>query len=314
MKPNLHGNRLAKELWTSLFFGTLVIILIWVFSSNFDSISRRRATNSQMQSLADRVKTDPDDKVALQKLIDHLDDPYHWARTRAAYSLGSLQSKAKDAVPALGRCLKSNNGFLRRAASEALRDIGMDSRAAIPDLIDALKLGNEDTAWFSAEILGRFPEDSELIVPALIESLRTHNLDNLYGDPGPQLAFEAAHSLGGFGPKAVDAIPALKAGLTHTNIQLKFHFSAAIRAIDPHDDESLQTLLDFLDHPWMGRWAFEALASPSRNASAAIPAIEEYLKGDLTPSDRQRAEYTLFKIRGNSPQSLQLPLSAPAEK
>ena len=301
MKLSAGHNNQAGTNWAIPIFAALVFILICLFMFNIDSASRRKRTNRQMQSLADRVKANPDDKEALQKLISHLNDSYRSSRVSAAYSLGSLRGKAKDAVPSLGRCLKSTDGFMRRAASQALQDIGVDSKAAIPDLIDALKLGNEDTAWLSAQLLGLFPDDSKIIVPALIASLQTHDLDNLYGDPGTQLAFEAADSLAKFGTNAIEAIPALKAGLAHTNIQLKFHFSAAIWAINPQDEESLQTLVEFLKHPWMDSWVLMAFEELGTNAPMAIPLIEDYLKRNLSPSARQQAEYTLTKIRGKSP-------------
>lgn len=300
MKRALPRNEKAGVNWMALSFLTLAFILAWLVIFNLDSTWRRKRTNSRMQGYADRVKANPDDKEALQKLIAHLDDSYQWARTTAAHRLGSLRDKAKDAVPALGRCLKSDNRYLRRAASQALLEIGQESRAAIPDLIEALKLGNESAGWYSAQALGLFTNDTKTIVPALIGCLKTYDLDHLYGDPGPQLAFEAANSLAKFGPDAKEAIPALRSGLVHTNIQLKFYFSSAIRAIDPHDEESLQTLVDFLDHPWMDSLALTTLGDLGTNSSPAIPAVKGYLNRKLSPSARQHAEFTLIKISGQS--------------
>ena len=301
MEPRLCRKTKAYAKLVLLSLLTLAFALACIFMFDLDTASRRTRTNRQMQALADRIDANPDDKEALNKLISHLDDSYQWARTSAANRLGSLRSKAKGAVPALGKALNSNNPFLRRTAALALRDIGTNATAAIPDLIKALNLGNEDAAWFSAETLGMFREDAKTIAPALIGCLKIYDLENLYGDSGPQLAFEAADSLAKFGVDAQEAIPALKAGLSHTNIQLKFHFSSAIRAIDPQDEDSLKFLIELLNHPWMDSWALTTLGNLGTNSAPAIPSIENYLERQLSPSSRQHAEFALAKIRKSTP-------------
>lgn len=277
---------------------TFVFVFISIVYWSSDNKFKRSHVNKHLMELRDRLRKDPDDKQAVAGLIAALDDSYPFAKRSAASFLGQVGPAAKKAVPALALALKSKDPYLSRAAAISLRNMGPDAREAVPNLIEALKLGNDDTAWFSAEALGNIGSEAEAAIPALVECLDVHSLTQVYGDPGPQLAFEAADALAKFGPQAREAIPSLKKKLETPNPDFKLHLSFAIRSIDPDDSESLEILMGFIGDNKMNNDALRALGKLGVNAKSAIPKVEAYMRRELSSSDRQHAAFTLQKLEG----------------
>jgi HEAT repeat protein len=139
-------------------------------------------------ALAERVRDDPDARV----------------RAVAALALGKIGPPAHTAAPALGIALKNENPRVRAAAALALGAIGPceEVRKECPRLVLALLDGSSE-AREAATLSLR--ELAPLVVPPL-----TQGLDH---EDRTIRAF-AAFALGKIGPKARDALPALREAAT----------------------------------------------------------------------------------------------------
>ena len=95
-----------------------------------------------------------------------------------------------------------------------------------------------------------------------------------------------------FSPKLTFKIPNSLIGLETGVIR-------AIRRIDPNDAESLQVLIDLLQHReiYIQRDALSALAVLAKNARPAIPAIKSYLQNHPAEDEREYASYALKRWR-----------------
>lgn len=118
-------------------------------------------------------------------LVRVLDEDDEWVEGYyAAVLLGSLGPKAKDAVPALIRCLKAKKVDLREAAIRSLGEIGAGAKEAVPALAGILR---ERTGLFdnveagyrcrarAAEALGRLGPAARAALPDLLKSLKDNN-------------------------------------------------------------------------------------------------------------------------------------------
>jgi HEAT repeat protein len=266
------------------------------------------ANIERLRNAQDRLEKNPRDAKALSLILSLLRDSNGINRANAAAVLGQtgerIGPEIKDeAVPLLIHLLETGDEFDRHAASKALRDFGPHAKAAIPVLLKVLKDGNTSTALYSAEALGRMGREGEVAIPSLIAALNVYEIGKLEPGQGlmPQVAFAAADALGQFGPDAKQAVPALKEKLQHPNGQFKIHLALAIRRIDPNDAESLQVLMDLLQHRevYIQRDALSALADLGKSARSAIPAIKTYLQNKPAEDERKYASYVLKKIEGN---------------
>ena len=88
-----------------------------------------------------------DANTVVADLTELLKDKYWYARLKAAKALGSLEERAKSAVPALAALLKDKDMCVRVAAIEALEDIGPQAKSAIPELRELLEYKNECVRW-----------------------------------------------------------------------------------------------------------------------------------------------------------------------
>jgi hypothetical protein len=113
----------------------------------------------------------------------------------------------------------------RNLAVQELGMFGTNSAAAIPLLLEYLRATDEDLCGSSAEILPRIGATAETMVPLLVERLRDAN------GHGRPIMVEA---LGGYGPKARAAYPALLALRgDRSSKEIIFAVPAALKAIDP---------------------------------------------------------------------------------
>ncbi|MCH8867552.1 MAG: HEAT repeat domain-containing protein, partial [Proteobacteria bacterium] len=76
--------------------------------------------------------------AGLESLVDRLEHPLWTARLDAALAIAAGGPAATDAIPALTRTLDDVNIQVRRAAVQALADVGVGSAAALPGLLHAL--------------------------------------------------------------------------------------------------------------------------------------------------------------------------------
>ncbi len=120
-------------------------------------------------------------------------------RYHAAFAVWNLGSKAKSAVPALVKALKSPDIRVRRWSSDALARIGSpEDRAALPALQAALDDENQGVRTSAAKAIGPFGHDAAPAVSKIIRVL---------WDFGPEAGI--AKALGQIGPDAAPALPLL---------------------------------------------------------------------------------------------------------
>jgi hypothetical protein len=139
-------------------------------------------------------------KELVPALIDLVRDPACDVRASAANALVGFGTEARAAVPVLLEALGSKDGELAGQAAFALGAVG-DERA-----VDSLLARAEDPdAKVRTQVLhalGRLALRPDEVVPVLARTLQV---------PSLPLRQAAATALGGFGPRARSAIPALEA-------------------------------------------------------------------------------------------------------
>jgi len=115
----------------------------------------------------------------------------------AAWSLAAIGA---DSVPPLMEMLTDINPRLRCRAAMALGMMGKPAEPAVPALAELLHDPDRNTGREAADALGWIGQQPDFVIPALI---------NAFGDKDVESA--AIGSLGAFGERATNAIPALLA-------------------------------------------------------------------------------------------------------
>lgn len=114
------------------------------------------------------------DKMTLHALSRVLkEDQSADVRWWAAYSLGYLRSKARDAVPALIQALKDSAPKVRGQAIVALGWIGPTAEAAVAPLMELLKNENPSVRAEAARALGKIGGKAREAVPTLTTLLKS---------------------------------------------------------------------------------------------------------------------------------------------
>ena len=152
-------------------------------------------------------KIGPDAKVALPLLEKVYRDKTGPARIWSAFALVKLTRKSEPYVTALAQVFeRDKNPDHRRAALEALAELGSDARAALPTFLMALRTrgGRRDSDFqdTAATALARFGVEAKEAIPDLIDMVK-----NSSSYPGK---IAAARCLASNGPAARKAIPALE--------------------------------------------------------------------------------------------------------
>ena len=208
------------------------------------------------------------------------------ARVKAACALGERGNKA--VVPALIDALKDRDVRVRKAAAEALANIGEEASSAVPALIDALKDRKSYFNWSATFALSKIGKKA---VPALIASLK---------DPDALVRQVATFGLAGIeadiGEEASGAIPTLIANLSDPNGQTA---QGAVRALYKIGEKAMQSLIVSLKDSGSpsdrckAAWALGEMRKKGRDA---VPALEEAAVNDPDRDVRFQAKYSLDTI------------------
>jgi HEAT repeat protein len=142
-------------------------------------------------------------------------------RTQAAKALATLGPAAKEAVPQLLDAMKDDRYAVQMAAYQALTWVHADDG---PGLLNIFRKLNAEHHWATPYHLKHYgPHPTDAIKP-LIKQLEAR-------DAGERLA--AALSLGRLGPRAKEAIPALRKTLKDPNPQVQHCAAFALLCMDP---------------------------------------------------------------------------------
>jgi HEAT repeat protein len=139
---------------------------------------------------------------ALAKLVDDKDER---VANEAIVALANIGPGAKDAVPTLTRALQQGESVNAHAIVYALGKIGPDAAEAEPVLTkllgDSKRCLAIASAWALVHIRPASAEVAAIALPVLMSGL---------ADSTPMVRQCAAEALGGLGPAAKEAIPALQ--------------------------------------------------------------------------------------------------------
>jgi HEAT repeat protein len=190
------------------------------------------AVPSSRQLLLGLVRGEPfDDNRPLGYWMSALKDPDPETRREAAFRLGRIGGRARDAVPTLGELLKDNEPRVRVNAALALYKIGPDALAALPALCGALKDNVPLVRMDAAMTLSRFGPDGSPAVPDLIEAAKNpENRESLMGF-GFSVRQEAIFALGRIGAGARDALPMIREALDDEDEQTRQAAATALPLI-----------------------------------------------------------------------------------
>jgi HEAT repeat protein len=147
----------------------------------------------------------PEDKIAIQPLIQALGDRDVETKRNAALALGNIGGPdAAAAVPVLLDALRWGDLELKRQAAAAIKNIGTEARTALPALRLALDDRDEELRMNAAVAIGGIGEAAESLVKDLVRHL---------ADPkeSAKVRTEGAVALSRIGPvpDAVKAVPTL---------------------------------------------------------------------------------------------------------
>jgi HEAT repeat protein len=215
----------------------------------------------------------------------------------------SLARIGGPAVPALLEILNGPNGDMRVCAAEALGRIGPEALAADLALIRAIEHPDperepEILVLHAIRALGRIGPEARAAIPALNGSLGLkiadtfdHSfdvviaLDRIGAPPVRKLLdhflrdgdSHDAEQLAWLGPKAREAVPALRTALADHRLQVRFSAATALAHIEPSVMESIPVLIEALDHLHDDALEVmevpEALARLGPRARAALPTL-----------------------------------------
>lgn len=207
---------------------------------------------------------------AVPALVELLDGPNREMRPCAAEILGEIGPEAVAAVPSLirGLCLDLepldlDDEALRRLSISALGNVGPKAKAATPSFKILFKRKPTIALVEAWGQIGAPP------VAELVERLSDQNLDE-------SDSFSAAYAMQKLGPKAKEAVPALRKALTDPRPQVRLDAAVALAYVDPLAPESLPTLIEGLSFDpkeVLTRGIPDALIRIGPPAKAAIPAL-----------------------------------------
>lgn len=149
-----------------------------------------------------------------------------------------------SAVPSLMHCLEDTSEVVRKAAAQALQQIGPAAGVAVPALIAHLSDPSEDMRCACANALERLGgEFAAPAVPALAALLQ---------DANTSVQKAALAALGQLGPHAEPAVPAIIECLQSTSESVRFAAAAALEHLGPSAASSVPTLLRCLQDSNVG--------------------------------------------------------------
>jgi HEAT repeat protein len=230
--------------------------------------------------------------ASLDTLVQNLSASAVEVRRDAAYRLNQLGPKAQPALPALIKALDDPDKQVWAQAIGAIAKLGPAAHEAIPVLLGALdtreRRGRRErdrvqTIVRSAYALSRI---GPAAIPPLIQALESD-------DSGVRAG--AAKALGGMGPAAKVAIPALRANLGHGDGFVRREVVDALGQIGAAASGSMIEALTW-NEPAQRISAALALGQIGREAKGAEPALRSLLVKEGDPLVRAAVLTALPKV------------------
>ena len=207
-------------------------------------------------------KIGPDARVAAPYLLTLVKDPSTQVRNLAVDALSRIGADPKEAGPVLVEALRNPGQISPNLLSTALAKLGP---AVIPEVATMLKDPKPSVRAQGAALLGRYGAAAKEAVPALTEALKDDQavvaiqaaralweidqslagvptLVKALGSASGSVRGLAATTLGGIGPKARDAVPALLTAAKDNDPRLRQAARSALEKIDPEAAKRLDNM------------------------------------------------------------------------
>lgn len=168
--------------------------------------------------------------IALDVLIDSLNNPHPQVRELAVVALAELPVAPARRVGALAKAMRDASARVRRRAARALGDFGPHALPALTVLAAGLRDPDTSVRRDSAGALGRLGSAAHPAAPDLLP---------LLAEADTRTRVVAATSLKRIGPAAV---PALLDGLSHADPDLRDRCAAVLASLAAADPMIAATL------------------------------------------------------------------------
>jgi HEAT repeat protein len=242
--------------------------------------------------------------VPVETLTTQLADSNVATRRDAAYQLGKIGAAAKPAVPALVRALRDQDKQVWTLALTALAELGPDAKEAMPALIESLggggNAGNPGMGRRGGGGRGRGGDRTQRLMRTAYALSRIgpeaiSPLIAVLGVDDPDARASAARALGGMGPQAKEAIPALVTNLAYNDSTVRQESVDALALIG---SESLAPVRKALASETAAQRASAALvlAQLGASAQAAEPELVALLASEKDPTVRAATLTAMAKV------------------
>jgi HEAT repeat protein len=241
-----------------------------------------------------------DANLALEALIQALDNSDDGVRANVAGALASIGPSTEKAVPKLIELLKTDlNSEVRSAAANALGEIAPRDRTVIAVLNDALK----DPAWFVRKEAAVSLEKSGAAAKEAVNNLKKA----LKEDRNSTMRSWAAAALGSIGSEAKEAIPELLKALDHQNPYVRANAASALGNIGADDETTIKKLIQVLEDedPGVRSREIEALRQISgdlktqvENQEISLDKAIQYTNNALQIVKKPELQFKKEDIRG----------------
>ena len=173
-----------------LHFGMALVLLVLCTGCEMsDSREKRIAASKYVDGLAARLRANPNDADAFQKLEQAANSHYRFERSRAVGTLGDLGKMSLPALPTMQKALLSLDPYVRDSAAFAIAEMGTDARPATPELVTFLhRHYNEGGSRHVVRVLQEIGDPRPEVVEALQFAAR---VDDSYAAEEAKAALEA---------------------------------------------------------------------------------------------------------------------------
>jgi HEAT repeat protein len=173
--------------------------------------------------------------IALDVLIDALNNPHGQVRELAVVALAELPVAPARRVGALAKAMRDTNARVRRRAARALGDFGTHALPALTVLVGGLRDPDTSVRRDSAGSLGRLGPAAQIATPGLVA---------LLAEPDTRTRVVAAIALKRVGRAA---IPLLVDGLAHPDPELRGRCATVLGSLAPADPTVVAALRTVVD-------------------------------------------------------------------
>ncbi|MEN9675855.1 MAG: hypothetical protein RIS76_1751 [Verrucomicrobiota bacterium] len=216
-------------------------------------------------------------------------------RLKALWMLGELGPKASEATPALRQVARFGNATeLQACARIALAHILPDDQGALSNVVAMLVSPQQTERFYAAHESGSFIDHPgfhpDLLLPAL-------------ADTDGEVRANASFSIGQFGPRATNEVPALRSLLSDPYRHVSICAAYSLARIDPSTaaectDAVVNALKRSADLSGIIAPSFFAAAGPK--AIGALPYLENALTSGPGPLSSSSVAMALWHVTGKA--------------